>query len=75
MAYNRANVHLLTFKRALVEGVRVLSESLQWVSLVDYSVMAWSYVKVCNAFISIKLNYKLLQDVSFLKPRYWYSTG
>jgi hypothetical protein len=46
MAYNRANVHLLTFKRALVEGVRVLSESLQWVSLVDYSVMAWSYVKV-----------------------------
>jgi hypothetical protein len=46
MAYNRASVHLLTFKRALVEGARVLSEALQWVSLVDYAVMAWGYVKV-----------------------------
>jgi hypothetical protein len=32
--------------RALVEGVCVLSEALQWVSLVDFSVMAWGYVKV-----------------------------
>ncbi len=54
MAYNRASVHLLTFKRALVEGARVLSEALQWVSLVDYAVMAWGYVKVRTEPVFIK---------------------
>jgi hypothetical protein len=64
MAYNRASVHLLTFKRALVEGARVLSEALQWVSLVDYAVMAWGYVKVKTERTCIhKVN--LLQKTDF----------
>jgi len=45
LAYNRVSVHLQTFKKSVVEGVRVLADGGQWLSLVDYSIIAWGYVK------------------------------
>jgi len=45
MAYNRVSVHLQTFKKEVGERVRQLAEGMQWLSLVDYSIMAWGYVK------------------------------
>jgi len=45
MAYNRVSGHLLAFKKAVGEGPKRLLEAQQWVSVVDYTVMAWAYVK------------------------------
>jgi len=45
MAYNRVSGHLLAFKKAVVEGPKKLLEAQQWLSIVDYTVMAWAYVK------------------------------
>jgi len=45
MAYNRVSGHLLAFKRALADGPKRLLEAQSWVSVVDYTVMAWAYVK------------------------------
>lgn len=45
MAYNRVSVHLMAFKKALGEGLKSLLEAQQWLSAIDYTVMAWGYVK------------------------------
>ncbi|XP_045120288.1 uncharacterized protein LOC123509799 isoform X3 [Portunus trituberculatus] len=44
-AYNKAAPHLASFKRTLSEQCNQLVEAEQWVSLVDYSLLAWSYVR------------------------------
>ena len=45
MAFNRVSTHLATFKRAAVEQLKPLLEGEQWVGVLDYSVLAWGYVK------------------------------
>jgi len=45
LAYNRVSVHLLAFKKSISDGMKSLIESHQWLSAIDYTVMAWSYVK------------------------------
>jgi len=45
MAFNRVSTHLATFKRAVVDQVKPLLEGEQWVGVLDYSVLAWGYVK------------------------------
>ena len=45
MAYNRVSIHLTTFKKAVVDNVKNLMDGQQWVSVIDYTVMAWSYVQ------------------------------
>jgi len=45
LAYNRVSVHLQTFKKGVVDGAKTLLEGEQFVSLVDYCIMAWGYVK------------------------------
>ena len=42
----RVSVHLQAFKKCLVESARTLAEGQQWLSLVDFSIMAWGYAKV-----------------------------
>ena len=38
MAYNRVSVHLVAFKKGLVEGLRTLLDSHHWISAIDYVV-------------------------------------
>ena len=45
MAYNRVSIHLTTFKKAVVDNVKNLMDGQQWLSVIDYTVMAWSYVQ------------------------------
>jgi len=45
LAYNRVSVHLLAFKKCVSEGMKTMLESQQWLSAIDYTVMAWGYVK------------------------------
>ena len=45
MAYNRVSGHLLAFKKAVTEGPKRLVDGHQWLSVVDYTVMAWGYVQ------------------------------
>jgi len=45
MAYNRVSTHLLAFKKAITDQSKRLCDAHAWMSVVDYSVMAWSYVK------------------------------
>jgi len=45
MAFNRVSTHLATFKRTVVEQLKPLLEGEQWVGVLDYSVLAWGYVK------------------------------
>lgn len=45
MAYNRVSVHLMAFKKCLTDGMKCLLDSHQWVSVIDYTVMGWGYVK------------------------------
>lgn len=45
LAYNRVSVHLQAFKKCVLENSRLLSEGQQWLSLVDYCIIAWGYVK------------------------------
>jgi hypothetical protein len=42
----RVSVHLQTFKKCVVESAKVLFDGDQFISAVDYSIMAWGYVKV-----------------------------
>lgn len=44
MAYNRVSLHLTTFKRAVVESVKTLLDSHQWLAVIDFTVLAWAYV-------------------------------
>merc|ERR1719225_1519278 len=44
MAYNRVSLHPTTFKRAVVESVKTLLESHQWLAVIDFTVFAWAYV-------------------------------
>merc|ERR1719225_2392323 len=45
MAYNRVSLHLTTFKKAVVDNVKNLMDGQQWLALVDFTVMAWTYVQ------------------------------
>lgn len=45
MAYNRVSVHLVTFKKAVSDGLRMLLESQHWLSAIDFTVLAWAHVK------------------------------
>jgi len=45
LAYNRASIHLTTFKKAIVDSVKSLLEGQQWLAVIDYTVMAWAYVQ------------------------------
>ncbi|XP_042219907.1 uncharacterized protein LOC121864809 isoform X2 [Homarus americanus] len=44
-AYNKAGPHLINFKKTINEQCGQLVEAEQWVSLVDYTLLAWSYVR------------------------------
>ncbi|XP_071541448.1 uncharacterized protein [Panulirus ornatus] len=44
-AYNKAAPHLTNFKKTVMEQCTQLVEAEQWVSLVDYTLLAWSYVR------------------------------
>lgn len=45
VAYSRAATHLATFKKTIVDQSRQLNESENWDALLDYCLMAWSYVR------------------------------
>jgi len=45
LAYNRVSLHLISFKKSLLDAVKSLLDSHQWLSVIDYTVMAWQYVK------------------------------
>ena len=45
LAYNRVSVHLVAFKKNVCEGMKTMLESQQWLAAIDYTVMAWGYVK------------------------------
>jgi len=45
MAYNRVSVHLVAFKKGVVEGLRTLLDSHHWIPAIDYVVVAWAMVK------------------------------
>ena len=38
MAYNRVSVHLVAFKKGLVDGLRTLLDSHHWIPAIDYVV-------------------------------------
>ncbi|XP_045596019.1 uncharacterized protein [Procambarus clarkii] len=44
-AYNKAAPHLANFKKIIEEQCNQLMEAEQWVSVVDYTLLAWSYVR------------------------------
>ncbi|XP_063238271.1 uncharacterized protein LOC134539864 isoform X2 [Bacillus rossius redtenbacheri] len=44
-AYNRAATHVLSFKKCLMEQGRQLAESQHWESLMDWVLLAWTYVR------------------------------
>lgn len=44
-AHTRVATHLATFKKAVVEQSRQLNESENWDALLDYSLIAWNYVR------------------------------
>ena len=48
------SVHLQSFKKCVVEGARGLADGAQWLSVVDYSIIAWGYVKVGGVYIEKK---------------------
>lgn len=45
MAFNRVATHLSAFRKVVSEGVKRLQSGEQWSSLLDYTIMAWSYVQ------------------------------
>lgn len=45
VSYSRASTHLVTFKKMVTDQSRIYSESEHWDALLDYSMLAWSYVK------------------------------
>jgi hypothetical protein len=45
MAYNRVCSHLVTFKKAVLDQAKNLTEACAWRSVIDHVVMAWAYVK------------------------------
>lgn len=44
-AYNKAAPHLANFKKIIEDQCTQLVEAEQWMSLVDYTLLAWSYVR------------------------------
>ncbi|VVC41008.1 Tethering factor for nuclear proteasome Cut8/Sts1 [Cinara cedri] len=45
IAYNRVSIHLLEFKKCVINQGRHLVESSQWSVVIDYVFMAWKYVR------------------------------
>ena len=56
LAYNRVSVHLVAFKKNVCEGMKTMLESQQWLSAIDYTVMAWGYVKATPVWANPTLN-------------------
>lgn len=44
-AYSRVSTHLAAFKKCLIEQGKVLVESQNWESVLQYVFLAWSYVR------------------------------
>ncbi|XP_054264374.1 uncharacterized protein LOC128987517 [Macrosteles quadrilineatus] len=44
-AYSRAAIHVLAFKKCVLEQGRKLVESQQWTAVIEYTQMAWRYVR------------------------------
>uniref|UniRef100_A0A1B6MPU1 Tethering factor for nuclear proteasome STS1 n=1 Tax=Graphocephala atropunctata TaxID=36148 RepID=A0A1B6MPU1_9HEMI len=44
-AYSRAAIHVLSFKKCVLEQGRQLVESQQWHAVLEYIQLAWSYVR------------------------------
>lgn len=49
-SYSRASTHLEVFKKCLTEQIKLLSDSAHWDSLVDYVLLAWTYVRCLPVF-------------------------
>lgn len=45
VAYSRAATHLVMFKKAIVDQSQILHNSKHWDALLEYVIMAWSYVR------------------------------
>jgi len=45
LAFNRVSTHLATFKKGVLDQLKPLLEAEQWIAVLDYSVLAWGYVK------------------------------
>merc|ERR1712123_373969 len=45
MAYNRVSLHLLSFKRAVLDSAKPFLDGQQWLAVIDYTIMAWQFVK------------------------------
>jgi len=55
-AFNKASVHLSAFKKAILEHEKRLVESEQWNSVVQYTLMAWGYVKATPVWDNVQHN-------------------
>ncbi|XP_076029355.1 uncharacterized protein LOC143018116 isoform X2 [Oratosquilla oratoria] len=55
-AYSKASPHLSNFKKGIIDQCELLTESQQWLSLVDYTLMAWSYVRATPVWDSPQHN-------------------
>lgn len=45
VAYSRASTHLNELKTAITAHSNKLSEGLHWDALIDYTIIAWTYVR------------------------------
>jgi len=45
MAYNRVSLHLLSFKKTVMDSAKPLIDAQQWVAVIDFTIMAWQFVK------------------------------
>ncbi|CAO1373010.1 unnamed protein product [Diamesa serratosioi] len=55
-AYTRASIHLTSFKKAICLHCKTLTESQHWDALIDYVLMAWSYVRALPLWDEISHN-------------------
>lgn len=44
-SFSRAAIHLTAFKKTVVDQSKILHDSHHWDTLLDYTAMAWTYVK------------------------------
>lgn len=44
-SFSRASIHLAAFKKTVVDQSKLLHDSHHWDTLLDYTAMAWTYVK------------------------------
>lgn len=44
-AYNKASLHLLAFKKAVIEEAKKLVDAEQYKTTIEYVLLAWNHVK------------------------------